>query len=200
MLIVDADDATRTVIVSALERAGYSTAQASTGEEALQAASRERPAGAILETHLTGVSGYEVCRELRDRYGETLPIIFISGTRIDDTDQVAGLLIGADDYFPKPVHLDRLVARLRRLTVRSPAVVPAVAAQLSPREGEVLALLAEGLGQDQIAQRLFITPKTVAKHIERILAKLGVRSRAQAIALALRSDDRALGLPPREHA
>jgi DNA-binding NarL/FixJ family response regulator len=52
----------------------------------------------------------------------------------------------------------------------------------------VLGLLAEGLEQDEIANRLFITPKTVAKHIERILGKLGVHSRAQAVVLALRGD------------
>ena len=52
----------------------------------------------------------------------------------------------------------------------------------------MLGLLAEGLEQNEIATRLFITPKTVAKHIERILGKLGVRSRAQAVVLALRGD------------
>jgi DNA-binding CsgD family transcriptional regulator len=58
----------------------------------------------------------------------------------------------------------------------------------------VLTLLTEGLEQDETAQRLFVTPKTVAKHIERVLGKLGVRSRAQAIALVLRND--ALAPPP----
>jgi DNA-binding NarL/FixJ family response regulator len=69
---------------------------------------------------------------------------------------------------------------------QSKAVIGPVAARLTPREQEVLGLLAEGLEQDEIANRLFITPKTVAKHIERILGKLSVRSRAQAVALALR--------------
>ena len=50
----------------------------------------------------------------------------------------------------------------------------------------MLGLLAEGLEQDEIANRLFITPKTVAKHVEHILGKLGVHSRAQAVVLALR--------------
>ena len=148
----------------------------------------------ILETHLPGVSGYEICRELRERYGENLPIIFISAARTEETDQVAGLLLGADDYFPKPIQMDRLLARLRRLTARSGAVASPVGARLTPREREVLTLLTEGLEQNEIAQRLFVTPKTVAKHIERVLGKLGVRSRAQAIALALRNDG--LAAPP----
>src|SRR5213078_1111954 len=102
--------------------------------------------------------------------------------------RVAGLLLGADDYLVKPIQFDHLLARVRRLVAQPAPVVGPVASPLTPREQEVLGLLAEGLEQDEIANRLFITPKTVAKHIERILGKLGVRSRAQAVALALRAD------------
>jgi two-component system nitrate/nitrite response regulator NarL len=101
---------------------------------------------------------------------------------------VAGLLLGADDYLPKPVRFDHLLARVRRLVARSAPVAGPVAARLTPREQEILGLLADGLEQEAIADRLFITPKTVAKHIERILSKLGVHSRAQAVGLALRGD------------
>jgi DNA-binding NarL/FixJ family response regulator len=196
ILIVDADAQSRAALGRALERAGYRTEQACTGEHALHSASRQRPAAIILETHLPGVSGYAICRELRDRYGEHLPIIFISAARTEEPDQVAGLLLGADDYLPKPVQIDRLIARVRRLTTRAAAVASSVAARLTPRELEVLTLLTEGLEQDEIARRLFIAPKTVAKHIERVLSKLGVRSRAQAIAIALR--DGSLGSAPAE--
>jgi DNA-binding NarL/FixJ family response regulator len=103
---------------------------------------------------------------------------------------VAGLLLGADDYLPKPVRFDHLLARVRRLVGHAPPIAASVAARLTPREQEVLGLLAEGLEQDAIANRLVITPKTVAKHIERILSKLDVHSRAQAVVLALR--DRSL--------
>jgi DNA-binding NarL/FixJ family response regulator len=58
--------------------------------------------------------------------------------------------------------------------------------QLTERELEILGLLAEGLGQREVADRLVISPRTVATHIQRILAKLGVRSRAQAVAVAYR--------------
>jgi DNA-binding CsgD family transcriptional regulator len=61
-------------------------------------------------------------------------------------------------------------------------------AVLTGRERQVLHLLAEGLDQDEIAQRLFISTKTVATHIEHILGKLGVRSRTQAVAVAYRDD------------
>jgi DNA-binding NarL/FixJ family response regulator len=187
-LVVDGDTDSRAAVARALERAGYPTRQAATGEEALEAVSRQLPGLVIMETHLPGASGYEICRELRERYGDDLPIIFVSGTRTDETDRVAGLLLGADDYLPKPIQFDHLLARVRRLTAHAAPVALPVASLLTPREREVLGLLAEGLGQIDIANRLVIRPKTVAKHIERILSKLGVRSRAQAVALALRGE------------
>jgi DNA-binding NarL/FixJ family response regulator len=136
----------------------------------------------------TGASGYEICRELPERYGDNLPIIFVSAARTDETDRVAGLLLGADDYLPKPIQFDHLLARVRRLTAHSSQVVRPVASLLTQREREVLALLADGLEQVEIANQLVITPKTVSKHVERILSKLGVHSRTQAVALALRGE------------
>jgi two-component system, NarL family, nitrate/nitrite response regulator NarL len=186
VLVVDGDPESRAALSKVLQRAGYPTQEARTGEEALEAADRQRPALVITETHLPGASGYEICRELRERYDETLPIIFVSATRAEDTDRVAGLLLGADDYLAKPIRFDHLLARIRRLVTQSTLVARPVAARLTRREQEVLGLLAAGLEQDQIANRLFIAPKTVAKHLERILCKLGVHSRAQAVALALR--------------
>jgi DNA-binding NarL/FixJ family response regulator len=186
VLVVDSDPEARDALSKALERAGYPTQQALTGEEALEAVGRQLPALVIMETHLPGASGYEICRELREQYGEDLPIIFVSAARTDETDQVVGLLLGADDYLAKPIPFDHLLARVRRLVARSETIPGPVASRLTPRENEVLGLLAEGRELNEIAERLFITPKTVAKHIERILAKLGVHSRAQAVVLALR--------------
>ncbi len=66
--------------------------------------------------------------------------------------------------------------------------VEGYAEALPGRESEVLGLLAQGLTQDEIAARLLIKPKTVSSHIEHVLRKLGVHSRAQAVALAFRED------------
>jgi two-component system, NarL family, nitrate/nitrite response regulator NarL len=186
VLVVDGDPKSRAALSRALQRAGYPAQQTCTGEEALEAAGRQRPALVIMETHLPGASGYEICREFRERYGEDLPIVFVSAARTDETDKVAGLLLGADDYLAKPIRFDHLLARVRRLVAHPASVAGPVASRLTRREQEVLGLLAEGVEQDEIAKRLFITPKTVAKHIEHILGKLGVHSRAQAVALALR--------------
>jgi DNA-binding NarL/FixJ family response regulator len=90
----------------------------------------------------------------------------------------------------KPIDPGELIARVGRL-LREPdsngkAPEDEKLASLTQREQEVLNLLAEGLQQDEIAHRLVISPKTVATHIQRILGKLDVRSRAQAVAHVLR--------------
>jgi DNA-binding NarL/FixJ family response regulator len=175
------------LISHVLNRAGYTTDLAKTGEEALAAAKRERPALVIVEPLLPGVSGYEVCRELKDEFGETLPIIFVSRDRTEPGDRVAGLLVGGNDYLAKPLDPNELLARVRRL-LSSALAGERTARELTRRELDVLSLLVEGLGQPEIAAKLFITPKTVGKHIEHILAKLGVHSRAQAVAVAVRDE------------
>ena len=140
----------------------------------------------MLDVNLPGVSGYEVCRSLREQYGPELPIIFLSGDRIESYDRVAGLLIGGDDYIVKPFAPDELLARVRGLIGRRRSI--RLRSDLTEREREVLQLLAEGLAQTDIADRLVISKKTVGTHIERILAKLGVHSRAEAVAFAYREE------------
>ena len=186
VLVVDGDPDSRTALSRALHRAGYAAEQVGTGEDALEAADRQRPALVIMETHLPRASGYEICREFREQHGDVLPIIFVSASRTEQTDRVAGLLLGADEYLAKPIHFDHLLARVRRLMAQSAPVAQPTSSSLTPREQQVLGLLAEGLPPVEIASRLVVTPKTVAKHIEHILGKLGVHSRAQAVALALR--------------
>jgi two-component system, NarL family, nitrate/nitrite response regulator NarL len=187
ILIADNDHQSRMLISGALNRAGYTTYVADTGEEALAAAKSDRPALVIIEALLPGVPGYEVCRELKDEFGETLPIIFVSGNRTEPGDRVAGLLVGGNDYLVKPLDPTELLARVRRL-LSAGAARERTVPNLTRRELDVLSLLVEGLSQPEIAERLFISPKTVGKHIEHILAKLGVHSRAQAVAVAVRDD------------
>lgn len=170
---------------------------ASNGQEALQLVDEQIPDAVVLEVATRGTTGYGLCRLLRARFGEYLPIVFISGDRVESLDRTAGLLLGADDYVVKPFDPDELLARVQRLLVRSNTshtVRQSAAAEadrrahlgLTPRETQILELLVEGLNQAQIAQRLVISPNTVATHIQRILVKLGVHNRAQAVASAVR--------------
>jgi two-component system nitrate/nitrite response regulator NarL len=199
ILIVDDDANYRGFVSTMLERVGYGTREASSGEEALNSVRSERPSCVLLDVLLPGVTGYAVCRELRDEYGEALPIIFVTGERTEPGDRVAGLLLGADDYVVKPFDPDELLARVRRSIVRSDLASGRgdqlrKVFDLTNRERDIVMRLADGMGQKAIAAELVISPKTVATHIQRILAKLGVHSRAEAVAVAHREG---LTGPPR---
>ena len=192
LLVVDDDALFRAWLREALERAGFDVVEASGADEAFECVERTRPHLALLDVRLPTTSGYEIHRELSDRYASSIPIIFVSGERTEPYDRAAGLLLGADDYLVKPVDPDELIARVRRSlrwNGRRNADVQAMRtpfAELTSREREVLSLLADGLSTKQIATELVITPRTIGTHVQSIFSKLGVHSRAQAVALAHR--------------
>ena len=185
VLIADEDQAALATIAGLLRRAGYSVTAADNAQAAVEAARSAPPDLALLGVSLPGGSGFEIFRELKDVCGRTLRVVFLSDGRADPNDEVAALLLGADDYVNKPFVPDVLLARVRRLVDPATAPVP-VRPDLTPRELEVLTLLVEGQRELEIARDLYIAPKTVSKHIEHILRKLGVHSRAQAVAVAIR--------------
>ena len=187
VLIADQDDDARGTLARLLEQAGFEVVQASTGEQALATAREAFPSLVILEVPLGAMSGYEVCRTIREEHGDAVPVLFLSGARTEPYDRVAGLNLGADDYVVKPYAPDELLARVRRLLRQLPPrpVAPS-AIRLTLRESEILQLLADGQAPSEIARRLFISKKTVATHIEHIFTKLGVHSRVEAVAVAYR--------------
>jgi two-component system, NarL family, nitrate/nitrite response regulator NarL len=184
VLTVDDDSRFRGFLAALLESANFNVLEAEDASSAYAVTEKRRPDAAILDVNLPGVSGYSLCRELRTSFGPDLPVIFISGCRTDAIDRTAGMLIGGDDYLVKPVDPDELVARLHRLLERSRVWSKAPSHDLTEREIEVLQLIAEGYPPAEVAKRLVIAPKTVSSHMERILAKLDVHTRAQAVAVA----------------
>ncbi len=189
-LIVDPDVGHQTFVAHVLEDEDFMVRACATGAEAMKLAAAVGPRLAILEVDTGEICGYEVCHVLRETFGDAIAIMFISGDRHEHHDRVAGLLLGADDFIAKPVSLDELRARVRAVTRRvrsSHGANPACAEfGLTERELEVLQLLADGVGQTAIAARLYIAPKTVGKHIEHVLEKLGAHSRAEAVSIAYR--------------
>ena len=189
VLIVDDDEAFASCVRTILEGAGYSTSTATNGEDALKIAEEEPLALVLLDIQLPDLNGYQVCAALRDKFGQATGIAFVTGARTEPIDISSGLLVGADDYIVKPFEQSELLARVGALTRRlagddqGKTLEPDI---LTSRELEILGLLADGLDQREIAQRLSISPKTVGTHIEHILGKLGVHSRAQAVAAAYR--------------
>lgn len=189
ILVVDDDEPLRELLADLLEQAGHDVRTAADGAEAVAAFAADEPAVAILDVVLPLLSGYEVCRRLRERYGEGVAVLFISGERTDSVDRVAGLLLGGDDYLVKPFAPDELLARVAALLRRRDRPRRTDAASLlTPREHEVFELLARGLPNAEIARLLVISPKTVATHVEHIYGKLGVRSRVQALAAGYRHE------------
>lgn len=184
-VIGDPDPAARTELAALVARLGCDVLEATTGDDVLAAADDGAPALVVLDVALADGSAYECTRALRERFGETLPIVLCSEHRIEPSDEVAGLLLGADEYLAKPLNPDIFTARARRLLLRAQWRSSA-RSSLTPREQEVLALLVAGVPACEIAEQLCITGKTTATHIERILTKLGAHSRAQAVAFAVR--------------
>jgi len=194
ILIVDHDDASRLTAVQAAVRLGYDARPTPSADELLERLGGDRPSLAIVEVELQGpVCGLEVMLQLHERFGSDLPVILVSESRTDPLDRTAGLLLGADDYLAKPLDSGELTARVRRSLGRVAAKGDKAngngnghrnEANLSPRELEILALLGTGRTQTEIAAALVISSKTVATHIQHILAKLGVNTRAQAVAAA----------------
>jgi DNA-binding NarL/FixJ family response regulator len=198
ILIVDHDDASRLTGVQVAVRLGYDARPTPSADELLERLGSEAPTLAIVEVELEGpVNGLEVMRQLHERFGADLPVILVSANRTDALDRTAGLMLGADDYLTKPLDSGELLARVRRSLRRVP---PAKVngnghgngdghhnghdSGLSPRERQILTLLAEGRTQSQIATELVISSKTVATHIQHVLSKLGVNTRAQAVSAA----------------
>ena len=103
ILVVDDDAALRQLVQVTLESGGFSpVTEAATGDEALAVIRRTRPLLTILDVRLPGVSGYELCRQIRELHGSEPVVIFLSGARTEPFDRVAGLDAGGDDFLLKP--------------------------------------------------------------------------------------------------
>lgn len=118
VLIVDDEEDIVEVIGHFLEQEGYHVQKAYDGEEALEKVSPETDL-IILDIMMPGLDGYEVCERIRARAEtETIPIIFLSA-KIEEEDQIRGLMLGADDYLTKPVSPQVLVAHAKAVLRRA---------------------------------------------------------------------------------
>ena len=186
VLIADGDATARAQLAQLLTSAGYGVTETERGDEALSLARTTDPAAVILEIPLAGLCGYEICHLLKSQHSLHIPVILLSGTRTEAYDRIAGLLLKADDYIVRPFEAGELLARLGNLIRRFQTRHSQAAQVLTKREEEVLELMSDGLRQSEIARQLFISPKTVATHVEHILRKLRVRSSTEAVAVAYR--------------
>jgi len=160
-----------------------------------------RPDVAILDARLPDGSGIDVCRDIRSVDPSIKALILTSYD--DDEALFAAILAGASGYVLKQVRGDDLVDGVRRVAggqslldpavtarvlerVRSGKSVPQELASLTEQERRILALIAEGLTNRQIAERMYLAEKTVKNYVSSLLAKLGLERRTQAAVLASR--------------
>ncbi len=116
ILVAEDDARTRKGLLEILANEGYETCAAPNGREALAVFARETPDAVCLDIMMPGLSGYDVCREIRKTNG-SVPILFISA-KSEEIDKVLGLELGADDYIVKPFGVKEVVARIRAVTRR----------------------------------------------------------------------------------
>jgi two-component system, OmpR family, response regulator MtrA len=120
ILVVEDDERIRSALRLGLEDEGYETVETADGEEALKEFAQGEPDVVLVDLMLPGMSGLDLCRELRKTSG--VPIIVVTA-RSDTHDVVAGLEAGADDYVTKPFVVKELTARIRSLRRRSASPV-----------------------------------------------------------------------------
>jgi DNA-binding NarL/FixJ family response regulator len=199
VLVVDDHDLIRQGLSRAFERqSDFEVAgQAGSVAEAIGLATAVAPDVVVTDVRLPDGTGLEVVRELR----KTMPNIglVVLTMYAGDEQLFAALEAGASAFVAKDAPADDVVAAARHALVAPRSFTAANLGdamrrrmeprgpQLSPREREVLGLLAEGLGVAAIARKLYVSESTAKTHISKIYEKLGAANRAQAIMAAIRA-------------
>lgn len=128
ILVADDKESVRTLVREVLEAEGFKVVSASNGSEALNVAEQVRPALILLDIMMPEMNGYEFIRAYRKQH-ET-PIILLTA-KMEETDKVLGLELGADDYITKPFGMKELVARINAVLRRGSAAIPTAQRSLS---------------------------------------------------------------------
>ena len=206
LLLVDDHEVVRTGIRMLLESQSdiKILGEASTGAEAIQMAREFRPDVVVMDITLPDITGIEATRRLKDRQPE---IAVVALTIHEDEQYFFEMLqAGASGYVPKRAAPEDLISAIRAAFAGEIYIYPSLAKALvsdylgrsrtdpqeaslealTPREEEVLELLAEGLSNDEIADRLVISRHTVARHRENLMGKLNLHSRSELVKYAIR--------------
>jgi DNA-binding NarL/FixJ family response regulator len=195
-LIVDDHEVVRQGLRLSLSRAPHIrvVGEAADGAEAVGMALRRKPDVVIMDVRMPGVDGLEATRQLAEQLPEVRVILF---TAFSERSLVGrGFSSGAKGYVLKEAPHETLVHAIERVAAGGDYIDPALMPQalagrapsdlLTAREREILQLLADGMSNGDVAERLFISQETVKSHVRHILTKLEADTRTQAVAIALR--------------
>jgi two-component system, NarL family, response regulator DevR len=205
LLVVDDHEVVRSGLVALLDRReGFQVvAEAGNVAEAIEQANRFVPDIVIMDVRLPDGSGIEACREIRAEHPETRVVMLTSFP--DEEAVLSAIVAGASGYLLKQIRARDLVAALESVgrgeSLLDPAVTEKVLerirriangpandeiAQLTTQEQKILALVAEGKTNKEIAADVFLSDKTVKNYVSSILSKLNLERRAQAAAYVAR--------------
>ncbi len=162
------------------------------GQEAISAYRRHQPDVVVLDLRMQGMSGVDTIRALREEFGAVRVLVYSNYAKGEEVYQA--VKSGAAGFVVKEMALDRLLEAIRLVHAGEQYIPPQVAAKiaerllarLSPREMEVLKLLAKGLSNKEIAARLGLVVGTIKIYVANIFSKLGVSDRTQALVVAVK--------------
>jgi NarL family two-component system response regulator LiaR len=172
--------------------------EAGDGEEAIRLCERLQPDVVLMDLLMPKMDGVTATRTIKERWPH---VQVIALTSFKEKEYVEGALkAGANGYLLKNVSAEELVNAVRRAVAGQPSLSPEAAQVLmqrvsepgppgqdmTEREKEILALMVEGLSNNEIAERLIVSQSTVKFHVSNILSKLGVSGRTEAVALAVK--------------
>lgn len=175
--------------------------EAATGAEALEGIARTKPRVAVLDVRLPDLSGVEVCREVRSSHPDVACLMLTSFS--DDEALFDAIMAGASGYVLKEVRGSDLVGDIRKVASGHSLLDPQVTERimhrltngrdgesledrLTPQEHRILALIAEGMTNRQIADQMYLSEKTIKNYVTNLLAKLGLSRRTEAAVYAIR--------------
>jgi DNA-binding NarL/FixJ family response regulator len=181
--------------------------EAADGIEAVEAAKAQKPDIVLMDIRMPRVDGLQATRRLIDEFHAPPRVIILTTFELDDY-VYSALQAGASGFLLKDVRGERLVAGIRAVAAGESLLAPSITrrmiesfvssrklsatpppalAELTPREREVFDLMVTGLSNAEIAERLVVAETTVKTHCNRVLMKLGLRDRVQAVILAYES-------------